>query len=147
MSSVSDPLIVFFSSVTENTRVFVDKLGYRSVRLPVYRNDPFVHVDEDYVLIVPTYGGGDPATAVPKQVIKFLNDEENRSHCIGVIAAGNTNFGEDYCLAGDVISSKLKVPVLYRFELRGMPEDVQIVQEGVKDFYNLLESGEFVLDN
>ncbi|MGV7541077.1 class Ib ribonucleoside-diphosphate reductase assembly flavoprotein NrdI, partial [Mycobacterium kansasii] len=78
-------------------------------------------VDEPFVLITPTYGGGKQATAVsgggyvPKQVIRFLNDQHNRSLIRGVIAAGNTNFGEEFCFAGDVISRKCRVPYLYRF--------------------------------
>ena len=35
--------------------------------------------------------------------------------------AGNTNFGEAYCLAGDIISQKVKVPHMYRFELLARP--------------------------
>ena len=42
--------------------------------------------------------------AVPVQVKRFLNDERNRSGIIGVIASGNTNFGEAYGIAGDIIA-------------------------------------------
>ena len=83
------------------------------------------------MLVVPTYGGGDGAGAVPRQVVKFLNDEANRSLLRGVIAAGNTNFGEGYCLAGRIISAKCSVPYLYGFELMGTREDVTRVREGL----------------
>ena len=92
-------------------------------------------VDEPYVLITPTYGGGQgrghEKGAVPKQVIRFLNDEENRKHLRGVISAGNTNFGAGYGLAGDIIARKCGVPHLYRFELFGTPDDVRVVTEGL----------------
>jgi protein involved in ribonucleotide reduction len=52
-----------------------------------------------------------------------------------VIAAGNTNFGVDYCLAGKVIATKCQVPVLYRFELLGTPDDVTAVQNGMEQFW------------
>ena len=84
---------------------------------------------------MPTYGGGSVKGAVPKQVIKFLNDSHNRSLCRGVISSGNTNFGEAYCLAGDIIASKLNVPLLYRYELLGTPTDVVRVKEGLEDFW------------
>jgi protein involved in ribonucleotide reduction len=87
------------------------------------------------VLVVPTYGGGPDTKAVPKQVIRFLNDERNRTFIRGVIAGGNTNFGEAYGLAGDIIAKKLNVPVLYKFELFGTPDDVRIVQEGLEAFW------------
>lgn len=126
-------LVVYFSSATENTKRFVEKLGLPSLRIPLRRNDPELNVDEPYVLICPTYGGGVGVTGgnsrpVPGQVIRFLNNEGNRSLIRGVIAAGNSNFGADYCLAGKVIADKCKVPYLYRFELMGSAEDVAHVR-------------------
>lgn len=127
--------IVYFSSASGNTHRFIQKLGQPALRIPLYaREDPLV-VHEPYVLIVPTYGGGPETRAVPKQVIKFLNVEQNRSLCRGVIAAGNTNFGEAYGIAGDIIARKLQVPHLYRFEVFGTPDDVQRVQEGLEQFW------------
>ncbi|HIT76764.1 MAG TPA: class Ib ribonucleoside-diphosphate reductase assembly flavoprotein NrdI [Candidatus Avipropionibacterium avicola] len=124
--------LVYFSSVTENTHRFVTKVGAPADRIPLHANDPFLTVDEPYVLVTPTYGGGDGRGAVPKQVIKFLNDPGNRSHIRGVISAGNTNFGEAYGLAGDIVARKCEVAHLYRFELMGTPDDVDRVREGLK---------------
>ena len=53
----------------------------------------------------------------------------------GVIAAGNTNFGAEFCYAGDVVSRKCGVPFLYRFELMGTVEDVEAVRAGLADFW------------
>ena len=131
----SGPLLVYFSSTSENTHRFVGKLGFRSARIPLRPKEAPPAVDEEYVLLVPTYGGGSVKGAVPKQVIKFLNDSHNRSLCRGVISSGNTNFGEAYCLAGDIIASKLNVPLLYRYELLGTPTDVVRVKEGLEDFW------------
>jgi len=88
------------------------------------------------VLVVPTYGGGDGKGAVPKQVIKFLNDPQNRALLRGVISAGNTNFGNAYGLAGDIIAAKTGVPHLYRFEVFGTPDDVRAVDEGLDAFWS-----------
>ena len=92
-------------------------------------------MDEEFVLVVPTYGGGNEGGAVPKQVIRFLNDERNRSRIRGVISAGNTNFGEAYCIAGDIVAAKCRVPHMYRFELLGTPRDVQKVKNGLEEFW------------
>lgn len=127
--------VVYFSSATENTKRFVEKLGFAADRIPLRPADPFLNVDKPYVLIIPTYGGGNTKGAVPKQVIKFLNDEANRALCVGVISSGNTNFGTAYCLAGDIISAKLKVPHMYKYELLGTPTDVAKVQEGLREFW------------
>jgi protein involved in ribonucleotide reduction len=72
---------------------------------------------------------GDDETSVPKQVIRFLNDPVNRELLRGVIGAGNTNFGDKYCRAGEVIARKTSVPLIYKFELLGTPTDVATVKE------------------
>ncbi len=130
--------LVYFSSVSENTHRFVQKLGVEATRIPLRGR---IQVNETYVLVLPTYGGGhatpdiDAGGYVPKQVISFLNDEHNRSLLRGVIAAGNTNFGAEFCYAGNVVSRKCGVPYLYRFELMGTDEDVQAVRAGLADFW------------
>lgn len=123
--------VVYFSSASENTHRFVQRLGVPAQRIPLRPHEAFLRVDEPYVLVVPTYGGGNDGGAVPRQVVKFLNDEHNRSLLRGVIAAGNTNFGDAYCIAGDIISKKCRVPYLYRFELLGTAEDVVRVRDGL----------------
>ncbi|PVU83128.1 class Ib ribonucleoside-diphosphate reductase assembly flavoprotein NrdI [Cellulomonas sp. WB94] len=127
--------LVYFSSVSENTRRFVERLGFDAHRIPLTPKQPFLKVHEPYVLVVPTYGGGNEGGAVPRQVVKFLNDEDNRSHLRGVIAAGNTNFGAAYCIAGDIVAAKCQVPYLYAFELLGTNEDVIRVREGLRTFW------------
>ena len=102
--------VVYFSSATGNTRRFVEKLGFPAARIPLLAKDEPLRVREEYVLIVPTYGGGNLKGAVPKQVIKFLNNPDNRALCRGVISSGNTNFGKAYCIAGDIIAAKLGFP-------------------------------------
>jgi protein involved in ribonucleotide reduction len=129
--------LVYFSSVSGNTHRFIEKLGRPALRIPLLPKDEPLLVDEPFVLVVPTYGGGPETRAVPKQVIRFLNEENNRKHLRGVIAAGNTNFGETYGLAGDIIARKCEVPYLYRFELFGTPDDVQAVHDGLEHFWTL----------
>lgn len=128
--------LVYFSSVSGNTARFVESLGRDADRIPLMPSEDPLVVDEPYVLVLPTYGGGNGRGAVPKQVIRFLNDEHNRSLCRGVIAAGNTNFGTAYCLAGDIVAAKVDVPLLYRVELFGTPDDVSTVNEGLDEFWN-----------
>jgi protein involved in ribonucleotide reduction len=127
--------LVYFSSVSGNTHRFIEKLGEPAHRIPLHAKDPALTVTEPYVLVLPTYGGGDGRGAVPKQVISFLNDEGNRSLIRGVIGAGNTNFGAAYGLAGDIVARKCTVPHLYRFEVFGTQDDVQRVREGLDTFW------------
>lgn len=131
------PDLVFFSSVSENTRRFVECLDRPAVRIPLRpRVEGMIRMARPFVLVVPTYGGGEQAGAVPKQVIAFLNDPVNRALLRGVITAGNTNFGEHYCLAGPIISRKCQVPELYRFELLGTQRDIDTVNTGLSRFWD-----------
>lgn len=125
--------IVFFSNVSNNTARFVEKLDIPAQRIPIFSSEAPLFVAEPYVLISPTYGGGHNGGrgAVPVQVKKFLSVPENRDLCHGVIAAGNMNFGEYFCIAGNALSAKLNVPYLYRFELLGTQDDVLAVQTGL----------------
>jgi protein involved in ribonucleotide reduction len=127
--------LVYFSSVSGNTHRFVEKLGLPADRIPLHKWQPRLKATEPYVLVLPTYGGGTEGGAVPKQVISFLNDEHNRSLIRGVISAGNTNFGEAFCKAGDIVSRKCGVPHLYKFEVFGTSDDVTAVHDGLEAFW------------
>ena len=129
-------LVVYFSSATENTRRFVDKLQLPNVRIPLRANEPELVVDEPSVRVCPTYGGGVSISGkqgkpVPIQVVKFLNNPHNRSLIRAVVAGGNSNFGSDFGKAGDVIAAKCNVPYVYRFELMGNDEDVATLRNGL----------------
>ncbi|MEW1976207.1 class Ib ribonucleoside-diphosphate reductase assembly flavoprotein NrdI [Microbacterium profundi] len=133
------PLLVYFSSTSGNTARFIEKLGLPAQRIPLHRGDRELAVDEPFVLVTPTYGGGqgrgEEKGAVPKQVIRFLNDERNRKNIRGVISAGNTNFGDSFGAAGDIISRKCHVPHLYRFEVFGTQDDVDRVSDGLERWW------------
>ncbi|AUB31160.1 class Ib ribonucleoside-diphosphate reductase assembly flavoprotein NrdI [Spiroplasma floricola] len=128
--------VVYFSSISNNTHRFMEKLDVNDSRIP-YDLDEELIVEKEYVLITPTYagGGGDTKGAVPAQVVKFLNKEVNRNLCRGVIASGNTNFGDTFAIAGPIISRKLKVPFLYQFELLGTKHDVNTVRKILNDLW------------
>ena len=140
LSPEESPDLVYFSSASENTKRFVERLKRPAVRIPLRpRVEGLLRVGRPYVLIVPSYGGGDKTKAVPKQVGLFLNDPHNRSLLRGVITGGNTNFGEHYCISGPIIAAKCKVPELYRFELLGTDRDVARVDAGLDRFWAEIE--------
>jgi protein involved in ribonucleotide reduction len=122
--------IVYFSNVSNNTHRFVEKLGLPAQRIPIRweGEEPFM-ARGPYVLVVPTYGGGNDSTTVPSQVKKFLNIKTNRDLLKGIVGMGNTNFGEHYCKAAEMIAAKTGAPLLYRVEITGTPEDVEQVKE------------------
>lgn len=130
------PFIVYFSNVSGNTHRFVQKLGMEAVRIPLTRKEEALEVDRPFVLITPTYGDGERSKVIPKQVGRFLNNPDNRKHLKGVISSGNTNFGSDFGIAGELIAKACRVPYLYRFELMGTPEDVLAIRKGLEEFWN-----------
>ena len=127
--------LIYFSSISENTHRFMLKLRRPSERIPLRRSEADIVAERDYVLVLPTYGGEKGEHSIPPQVLRFLREPANREHLMGVIGAGNTNFGANYNIAAHKVSKKLQIPVLYLFELMGTPDDVARVNEGLDLFW------------
>lgn len=128
--------LVYYSNVSENTKRFVEKVTDGGVRIPVSPSDARnFSVDSEYVLVVPTYGGGAEGPAIPRPVKVFLNNPANRDLLRGVIGTGNTNFGEHFCKAADMICNKTGVPLIARVEITGTPEDVELVKQRLEILY------------
>lgn len=118
-------MIVYWSSKSNNTHRFIQKLSIENIRLPLNdKND--VLVDKPFILILPSYGST-VDTALPKVVKDFLAKPVNSNLLKGVIGAGNTDFGISYCIAAKVVANQFKVPLLYKFELTGTTFDVSEV--------------------
>lgn len=128
--------IVYFSNYSSNTHRFVNKLGIPITRIPIKWDDasPLL-ISTNYVLFVPTYGGGNEGHAVPRQVVKFLNIEQNRAYLKGIVGLGNTNFGNHYCKAAEIIAAKTGAPLLYRVEITGTPDDIEQVKERMETLW------------
>jgi protein involved in ribonucleotide reduction len=128
--------IVYFSNYSGNTQRFVEKISGTATRIPVNSVDRATPVaTREFVLFVPTYGGGSKNGAIPGPVRRFLNVPENRNLLRGVVGFGNTNFGEHFCKAAEMISDKTGVPLIARVEIFGTDEDVQKVKERLKLLY------------
>lgn len=128
--------IVYFSNYSGNTKRFVEKIDERNaIRIPIDSRSGGITVDSPYVLFVPTYGGGEGRAAIPRQVRSFLNVKENRKLLRGVVGFGNTNFGEHFCRAADMISEKTGVPIIARVELFGTEDDVIKVKQRLEMLY------------
>ena len=95
----------------------------RSVEID-YSN-PFLKVDEDYILIMPSYD--DEITDI---ISDFIDYEDNLKHLVGVVGSGNINFGKDgYCFNAVEISKKYNKPLIFRFEFTGTDRDVTDFKE------------------
>lgn len=110
---------VVYASRTGNVEALIGKLGITDA---LHLEDGTEKVSEDYILFTYTDGFGD----VPYEVSDFL---ENNPSIKGVIASGDTGYGEAYCLAGDKISEDYHVPCLYKVENDGTDDDVEAIKE------------------
>lgn len=133
--------LVYFSNVSNNTHRFVTHLEWATGdihRVPI-KGEFEGQISNPYVLICPSYGD-EKNGHVPPQVRKFLNQLENRKNCVGVIGSGHINFGDEFAKAGDILATKLRVPLLYKFELAGTQHDIERVREGLATFDGQLVS-------
>ncbi|ADO42744.1 class Ib ribonucleoside-diphosphate reductase assembly flavoprotein NrdI [Ketogulonicigenium vulgare] len=121
--------IYFYSSGTGNTLKLAEKLDRPVIRIPIRQDDPLPVPDGPFVLMVPTYGDGNGRGIVPKRVIHFLNDPENRKYLRGVVGTGNRNFGTLFCQAARIVAQKCGVPVLHMAELAGTAADVRAIND------------------
>ena len=133
--------IVYFSNYSGNTKRFVEKINDGSFnvhRIPIDSragSADFV-ATAPYILFTPTYGGGSDRSAIPRQVRRFLNVSDNRDLLRGVVGLGNTNFGDHFCKAANLISQKTGVPTIAKVEIFGTPEDVIRVRERMRILYD-----------
>lgn len=135
--------LIYYSSASGNTARFVARLGAANGqeagrdqgRIPIDPAAPLPDPAGPFVLICPTYADGAGRGAVPKPVIRFLNDPARRAKLRGVIGAGNRNFGTTFACAADVIAAKCAVPLLYKFELAGTQTDLPRVRAGLETFW------------
>lgn len=128
-------IIVYFTTNSGNVGRFASKITeFKTVRIPQSMSEAGrFTVDEEFVLVVPTYMAGNAGEPkVTGQVIRFLNNEQNRQHLKGVIGSGNTNYGEHYCKSARIVAKKCNVPLLHTFEISGTPEDVNDVEKKVR---------------
>ena len=119
---------IVYTSRTGNVQSVIERLGITgAIRI----GEGTDKVSEDYILITYTDGYGE----VPLEVEEFLKN--NSEYLRGVIASGNTGYGEAFCAAGNVISEQYNVPFLYKFEDEGTDEDIEKIKVIIKKEENI----------
>ena len=114
-------MIIVYDSKTGNVERFIKKLSsdIRTVKIT-----EGLRVTEPFILITYTTGFG----ATPSSTEEFLVN--NNSQLKGVCASGNRNWGSKFGKSADNISQTYKIPIVHKFELSGLPTDVEkIIQE------------------
>lgn len=118
----------YYSSASNLTGRFAERLAGQTGREVSNLADAAVRhrdVHGPWVLLTPSYKAGNAEElTLPAPVRAFLRSPENRRRLVGIIGAGNRNFGEFYQAAARELSAISGRPVLFEFELSGTPEDV-----------------------
>jgi protein involved in ribonucleotide reduction len=116
-------MLVVYDSAMGKTENFVQRTGLPSVKI----HEGLI-VDEPFVLVTYTINHGQ----VPESTSKFLTN--NHDNMIGVASSGHRNWGkEKFGRAGTTISEKYGVPLILKFQMRGMPSDIEKFIEGVRE--------------
>ena len=109
--------MIAYASRTGNVRYIISRL-----QLPAFEIEALAVVSTPFLLFTYTDGLGE----VPSKVMSFM--EMNGNSCLGVIASGNSNFGHHvFGAAGDVIAAQWRIPLIRKIDLRGYPEDYEVI--------------------
>ena len=109
--------MIAYLSRTGNVRAIVHSLNY-----PMIEISDGLLLSGPFVLCTYTDGLGD----VPKKVEQFM--AQNYTNCIGVIASGNRNFGQNFAKAADVLATRYNIPIVAKLDLRGQTADFAQIQ-------------------
>ena len=118
-------MILVYISLSGNVRKFVSRVGMDS--LEIGYSKPLTEVDEDYIIITPSYD--DDITDMASDFIDYKN---NRKHLIGFVGSGNKNWDEFYCFNARDLSEKYNKPFIFDFELSGTDRDISNFKEEVE---------------
>jgi ribonucleoside-diphosphate reductase alpha chain len=107
-----------------NVFQFASKLGYEIENIENFQNNN----KEKFFLITKTVKFGE----VPKSTEYFL--EKNSENVIGLAVSGNRNYGKNFAKAGEIISEKFKIPLILKFEGKGLNEDIEYLKKWLKKY-------------
>ena len=121
--------MIVYMSLVGNVRNFVSRLDMDSVE--INQMNPLVEVNEDYVIIMPTYS--DTLTDI---MCDFIDYKDNRKYLKCVVGSGDKNFNRDYVFSAKNISKSYKIPLAFSFEKSGTDTDVENFKKEVRKYWN-----------
>lgn len=117
---------IVFDSKTGNVRRFIESLKLPE-EVPVTMIEPGLHIRNPFILVTYTTGFGN----VPATTLDFL--KSNHINLKAVAASGNLVWGNNFARSADIICDMYGVPILMKFEMSGMPDDVETFKERVQN--------------
>lgn len=120
--------MIVYHTRTGNTKYVIDKLNLPSVNIR-----ECLDITDRFILFTYTDGKG----IVPQEVVDFM--KRNHKHCIGSIITGNTNFGKNFGIAGDILKDMYRIPIIRKIDLRGKPSDYEYIINVYNSLFNETE--------
>lgn len=118
--------VIYYDSRTGNVQRFIDKVktetGWEFHK--IQENQPAY--ERGHLITFTTRFG-----EIPESTKQFLT--ESASLIDTVSSSGNRNWGRNFGVAADQISSQLRIPLLLKFELSGTAEDVNQFIKRIKE--------------
>lgn len=122
-------MIIYYDSKTGNVERFVRKLSASTGWDCVKVADAPVVSEKGHLITYTTKIG-----CVPASTERFL--QENHPYVLSVSSSGNRNWGPNFALAADKIARQYGIPLLFKFELSGLEQDLQIFMEKAVSYRN-----------
>lgn len=110
---------IIYVTNTKQVERFVRKLNKESWELT--EQNAYTSINEPFLLILPTYGAEEDLAK------DFLEYQDNKEYCKGILGSGNRNFNQDFCFSAKNVSAYFKITNVLNFEFSGTDRDVQFV--------------------
>ena len=120
---------VYFSSKSGTTVRLINKLGGEATRIPISSLEVMPVMEGPFVLICPSYGDGEGKNSIAKQVLSFLELEDNQRHMLGIVGIGDRNFGKYFAHASVVLSQRFNVSLMHKMEVFAFGSDMLKLRE------------------
>jgi len=120
-------MLLVYISLTGNVKKFVNRVSNNNYEIGY--SLPIKEVDEEYLIIVPSYD--DEITDLASEFINFKRNEE---YLIGFAGSGNKNWDEHYCKNAKQLAENYNKPLIFNFELSGTDKDIEKFKEEVNKF-------------
>ena len=149
---MSDPINIFFVSISGNTRAFAKRLvalataeHAKDASKPLLNTVEYDEqadtsiMDEPYFIMVPTYlDGGDGIdngfTEVLTLDFRDELDAGNTENLLGIIGSGNRNFNAQFGLTAKHYARRYNSPLIGLYELRGNDEEAHKIYDVMQKY-------------
>lgn len=110
-------MTIYYDSKTGNVERFVEKLRERTSWQFIKISDSLKVYKQGHLITFTTRIG-----EVPQTTRQFL--KQWHTQILSVSSSGNMNWGVHFARAADNISQEYNIPILLKFELAGLTDDV-----------------------